>query len=232
VPGCDDAPVRILVVEDEPVIAQALVDGLRGEGYAVDHAPRGDDGLWMATEQHYDAIVLDVMLPGMNGFLVCRTLRERGNDTPILMLTAKDGEYDQAEGLDTGADDYVVKPFSFVVLLARLRALVRRGPAERPAVMQVGDLVLDPAERRCRRGDVELELTPREFSLLRFLMHHTGRAVTKREIVEGVWGDDELDPNVVQVYIGYLRRKVDEPFGTATIQTVRGIGYRVEAERR
>jgi len=224
--------VRILVVEDEPVIAQALVDGLRGEGYAVEHAARGDDGLWMATEHRFDAILLDVMLPGMNGYVVCRTLRERGIDTPILMLTAKDGEYDQAEGLDTGADDYVTKPFSFVVLLARLRALVRRGPSERPAVLQVGDLTLDPAERRCRRGDTDIDLTPREFALLRYLMHHVGRAVTKRDIVEGVWGDDDLDPNVVQVYVGYLRRKVDEPFGTNTIQTVRGVGYRVDAERR
>lgn len=224
--------MRILVVEDEPVIAQALVDGLRGEGYAVEHAARGDDGLWMATEHRFDAILLDVMLPGMNGYVVCRTLRERGIDTPILMLTAKDGEYDQAEGLDTGADDYVTKPFSFVVLLARLRALVRRGPSERPAVLQVGDLTLDPAERRCRRGDTDIDLTPREFALLRYLMHHVGRAVTKRDIVEGVWGDDDLDPNVVQVYVGYLRRKVDEPFGTNTIQTVRGVGYRVDAERR
>ena len=224
--------MRILIVEDEPVIAQALIDGLRGEGYAVDHTARGDDAVWMATEQRYDAILLDVMLPGMNGFLVCRTLRERGVTTPILMLTAKDGEYDQAEGLDTGADDYVTKPFSFVVLLARLRAMVRRGPSDRPAVLQLDDLTLDPSERRVRRGTVDIELTPREFSLLQYLMHHAGRAVTKRDIVEGVWGDDDLDSNVVQVYVGYLRRKVDEPFGTNTIQTVRGVGYRAEAERR
>ena len=224
--------MRILVVEDEPVIAQALVDGLRGEGYAVDHAPRGDDGLWMATEQHYDAIVLDVMLPGMNGFVVCRTLRERGNDTPILMLTAKDGEYDQAEGLDTGADDYVVKPFSFVVLLARLRALVRRGPSERPGRDAGGRPDPRPCRaplpswrHRARAHAARVRAAPVPHAPCR-------RAVTKREIVEGVWGDDELDPNVVQVYIGYLRRKVDEPFGTSTIQTVRGIGYRVEAERR
>jgi two-component system, OmpR family, response regulator len=225
-------PVRILIVEDEPVIAQALIDGLRGEGYAVDHTARGDDAVWMATEQRYDAMLLDVMLPGMNGFLVCRTLRERGVTTPILMLTAKDGEYDQAEGLDTGADDYVTKPFSFVVLLARLRAMVRRGPSDRPAVLQLDDLTLDPSERRVRRGTVDIELTPREFSLLQYLMHHAGRAVTKRDIVDGVWGDDDLDSNVVQVYVGYLRRKVDEPFGTNTIQTVRGVGYRAEAERR
>ncbi len=224
--------MRILIVEDEPVIAQALIDGLRGEGYAVDHTARGDDAVWMATEQRYDGILLDVMLPGLNGFLVCRTLRERGVTTPILMLTAKDGEYDQAEGLDTGADDYVTKPFSFVVLLARLRAMVRRGPSDRPAVLQLDDLTLDPSERRVRRGTVDIELTPREFSLLQYLMHHAGRAVTKRDIVEGVWGDDDLDSNVVQVYVGYLRRKVDEPFGTNTIQTVRGVGYRAEAERR
>lgn len=224
--------MRILIVEDEPVIAQALIDGLRGEGYAIDHTARGDDAVWMATEQRYDGILLDVMLPGMNGFLVCRTLRERGVGTPILMLTAKDGEYDQAEGLDTGADDYVTKPFSFVVLLARLRAMVRRGPSDRPAVLQLDDLTLDPSERRVRRGTVDIELTPREFSLLQYLMHHAGRAVTKRDIVEGVWGDDDLDPNVVQVYVGYLRRKVDEPFGANTIQTVRGVGYRAEAERR
>ncbi len=224
--------MRILIVEDEPVIAQALIDGLRGEGYAVDHTARGDDAVWMATEQRYDGILLDVMLPGLNGFLVCRTLRDRGVTTPILMLTAKDGEYDQAEGLDTGADDYVTKPFSFVVLLARLRAMVRRGPSDRPAVLQLDDLTLDPSERRVRRGTVDIELTPREFSLLQYLMHHAGRAVTKRDMVEGVWGDDDLDSNVVQVYVGYLRRKVDEPFGTNTIQTVRGVGYRAEAERR
>ncbi len=151
--------VRLLVVEDEPVIAQALVDGLRGEGYAVDHTARGDEAVWLATEQAYDAIVLDVMLPGMNGFLVCRTLRERGNRTPIVMLTAKDGEYDEAEGLDTGADDYVTKPFSFVVLLARLRAAMRGGPSARQPVLEVDGLRLDPAEHRCSRDGTEIELT-------------------------------------------------------------------------
>jgi len=223
--------MRVLVVEDEHVIASALINGLRGEGYVVDHADRGDDAVWMATEQRYDAIVLDIMLPGMNGLVVCRTLRERGVDSPILMLTAKDGEFDEAEGLDTGADDYVTKPFSFVVLLARLRSLLRRGPAERPAVLEVGDLRLDPAERRVTRGGTPIELTPREFSLLRYLMHHAGRAVTKQEIVDGVWGDEFIDANVVQVYVGYLRRKVDEPFGRNTFQTVRGVGYRLVAER-
>ncbi|MCB1001702.1 MAG: response regulator transcription factor [Acidimicrobiales bacterium] len=223
--------MRILVVEDEPLIARALVDGLRGEGYAVDHTARGDEAVWMATEQAYDAILLDVMLPGMNGYLVCRTLRQQGTTTPIVMLTAKDGEYDQAEGLDTGADDYVTKPFSFVVLLARLRAVMRRGQAARLPVLRVGGLELDPSDHRVTRDGVPIEVTPREFSLLRYLMHHAGRAVTKQELVEGVWGDDEIDANVVQVYVGYLRRKVDEPFGTATIQTVRGVGYRVDADR-
>jgi len=223
--------MRVLVVEDELVIAQALIDGLRGEGYAVDHTERGDEAVWMASEHRYDAVLLDIMLPGMNGYVVCRTLRERGIDTPILMLTAKDGDFDEAEGLDTGADDYLTKPFSFVVLLARLRALLRRGPSERSPTLRVGDLELDPAERRCHRGTVEIELTPREFALLRYLMHHIGRAVTKQEIIDHVWGDDELDPNIVQVYVGYLRRKIDEPFDTATITTVRGIGYRVEAGR-
>jgi two-component system, OmpR family, response regulator len=221
--------VRVLVVEDELVIADALINGLRGDGYVVEHATRGDDGLWMATEGGFDAIVLDIMLPGMNGFVVCRTLRERGIDTPILMLTAKDGEFDQAEGLDTGADDYVTKPFSFVVLSARLRALIRRGPSPRAATLHVDDLVLDPASRRCSRGDVEIELTPREFSLLHHLMHHVGRAVTKQELIDRVWGDDLMDPNVVQVYVGYLRRKVDEPFGTNNIATLRGVGYRIVA---
>lgn len=219
--------VRVLVVEDEPLIAKALIDGLRGEGYAVEHLSRGDEALWTLTESQFDAVVLDVMLPGMNGYVVCRMARERGITTPILMLTAKDGEYDQAEGLDTGADDYVTKPFSFVVLLARLRALMRRGPAERATVLTAGDLSLDPGLRRCTRGSQLIELTPREFSLLRYLMHHAGRAVTKQDLIDHVWGDDLMDPNIVQVYVGYLRRKVDEPFGTASIETVRGVGYRI-----
>jgi two-component system, OmpR family, response regulator len=219
--------VRVLVVEDEPVIAEALVNGLRAEAYSVDHTDRGDDALWRITEHRYDAIILDVMLPGMNGYVVCRTARERGITTPILMLTAKDGEYDQAEGLDTGADDYVTKPFSFVVLLARLRALLRRGPAERPTALVHGSLTLDPVTHRVNRDGVDIELTPREFALLRFLLHQPGRVITKQELIEHVWGDDLLDPNVVQVYVGYLRRKIDEPFGTTTVDTVRGVGYRV-----
>ncbi len=221
--------MRILIVEDEPLIARALREGLEAEGYAVDVSDRGDDGLWRATEHAYDAIVLDVMLPGMNGYVVCRELREKGINTPIMMLTAKDGDYDQAEGLDTGADDYMTKPFSLVVLLARLRALLRRGPAERPATLTAGDLSLDPADRVCRRGDDEIELTPREFSLLRYLMHRAGEPVSKQDLIEHVWAGDELDASVVQVYVGYLRRKIDEPYGRAAIETIRGIGYRLNA---
>lgn len=218
--------MRVLVVEDEELIAQSLADGLTAEGYVVEVATNGDDGFWMASEGTYDAIVLDVMLPGRNGYVVCRDLRAQGVMTPIMMLTAKDGEFDQAEGLDTGADDYLTKPFSFVVLTARLRALVRRGPAERPAVLELGSLRLDPARRSCERDGTPIELTPREFALLHYLLHNIGRPVTKQELIDHVWGD-ELDPNVLQVYIGYLRKKIDEPFGTETIATVRGVGYRI-----
>ena len=226
----DDEPVRILIVEDEPLIARAVKEGLESDGYAVDVADRGDDGLWRATEEDYDAIILDVMLPGMNGYVVCRELRSRGITTPVMMLTAKDGEFDQAEGLDTGADDYVTKPFSLVVLLARVRALVRRGPTERPAVLVAGDLVLDPAGRICRRGDEHIELTPREFSLLRYLMHRRGEPVSKQDLIEHVWADGAMEANVVQVYVGYLRRKIDEPFDRQAIETVRGHGYRLAAD--
>ena len=222
--------VRVLIVEDEPLIAKALEAGLTADGYGVDVADRGDVGLWQATENDYDAIILDVMLPGMNGFKVCRELRAAGVTTPIMMLTAKDSEYDQAEGLDTGADDYVTKPFSMVVVAARLRALIRRGPTERAALLEAGDLVLDPADRSVKRGDTAIDLTPREFSLLRYLLHRKGEPVTKRELVEHVWADDELEDNVVQVYVGYLRRKVDEPFDRSAIETVRGIGYRLAAD--
>lgn len=222
--------MRILVVEDETLIAKTIRTGLVAEGYAVDVAETGTDGLWQATEETYDAIILDLMLPGMSGFKVCTELRSRGVTTPIMMLTAKDGEFDQAEGLDSGADDYVTKPFSFVVLLARLRALIRRGPSERPAVLTAGDLTLDPADRICRRGDEEIDLTPREFSLLRYLLHRAGEPVSKNELIEHVWSDEVLEPNVVQVYVGYLRRKIDEPFDRAAIETVRGFGYRLAAD--
>ncbi len=220
--------MRILVVEDEELIAASLRDGLTAEGYAVDLADNGDDGYWRASEGDYDAILLDVLLPGRNGYVVCRDLRAQGVTTPIMMLTAKDGDFDQAEGLDTGADDYLTKPFSFVVLTARLRALIRRGPTQRLPVLELGTLRLDPARRSCERSGVAIELTPREFTLLEFLLHHVGRPISKQELIDHVWGD-ELDPNVLQVYVGYLRRKIDEPFGTETIETVRGVGYRVRA---
>ncbi len=222
--------MRVLVVEDETLIARALSEGLEADGYAVDVVHRGDDGLWMATEHDYDAIILDLMLPGMNGYVVCRELRAAGVATPIMMLTAKDGEFDQAEGLDTGADDYVTKPFSLVVLLARLRALIRRGPTDRPPTLQAGDLVLDQAARTCHRGDDEIELTPREFALLRYLLHRVGEPVSKRDLIRHVWADDELEDSVIQVYIGYLRRKIDEPYGRSAIETIRGHGYRLAGD--
>ncbi len=215
-------------MEDERLLAGALKRGLEAEGYAVDVAPDGRDGLWRAREQSYDAMVLDIMLPGMNGFQVCSTLRGEGNWTPILMLTAKDGEYDEAEALDTGADDFLSKPFSYVVLLAHLRALLRRGARQRPAVLSVGDLRLDPAARSVERGDERLHLTAREFGVLEYLMRHPGEAVSKVDLLEHVWdvGYDG-DPNVVEVYVGYLRRKIDAPFCRHTIETVRGAGYRL-----
>lgn len=223
--------MRILVVEDEELLASAIAQGLRDEGFAVDVAATGTDGLWQAREHAYDVIVLDILLPGTNGFQVCATLRAEGNWVPILMLTAKDGELDEAEALDTGADDFLSKPFSFVVLVARIRALLRRGRRERPSVLVAGDLTLDPAEHRCRRGDVPVELTPREFSLLEYLMRFAGEAVGKREILTHVWGEDfDGDPNIVEVYVGYLRRKIDHAFGRAAIETVRGVGYRLAAD--
>ena len=220
----------MLLVEDEHLIARATTEALQAEGYAVDVAARGDEGLWLGLENAYDVIVLDVMLPGMNGFKVCSELREADVDTPILMLTAKDGEFDEAEGLDTGADDYMTKPFSLTVLLAHLRALVRRGPAARRSVLSAGDLRLDPGERTCQRGDQTIELTPREFSMLRYLMHRLGEPVSKQDLLDHVWSDDELDTNVVQVYAGYLRKKIDTPFGRTALETVRGYGYRLNAD--
>ena len=220
--------MRILVVEDEERLARSLARGLEADGFAVDVALDGTDGLWMARENDYDALVLDLMLPGVNGFKLCATLRAEEDWTPILMLTAKDGELDEAEALDTGADDYLTKPFSHTVLVARLRALMRRGAPERPAVLSAGDLRLDPASRRCLRGDVEVILTPREASVLEYLLRHVGAVRSKRDILDHVWDDDfEGDPNIVEVYIRHLRRKLDEPFGRAAFETVRGAGYRV-----
>jgi two-component system OmpR family response regulator len=222
--------VRILVVEDEPRLAGSLRAGLEAEGFAVDVAPDGGEALWFASENAYDVVLLDLMLPVMNGYQVCAQLRADGNWTPILMLTAKDGEWDQVEALDTGADDYVTKPFSFDVLLARIRSLVRRGVTERPVRIAVGDLVLDPATKSVTRAGDEVRLTARELALLEFLMRRSGDVVTKQQIMANVWDYDfEGDPNIVEVYVGRLRRKVDKPFGRDDIETLRGSGYRLRA---
>ncbi|HWS34707.1 MAG TPA: response regulator transcription factor [Actinoplanes sp.] len=223
--------MRVLVVEDEKRLAWSLRVGLEAEGFAVDLAADGTDGLWMARENDYDVIVLDLMLPGINGYKVCSTLREDGDWTPILMLTAKDGEWDQVEGLDTGADDYMTKPFSFPILVARLRAVARRGARERPVQLVAGDLRIDPAARRVWRGDTGIELTAREFSLLAFLARNTGDVVSKRQILEAVWDVDfDGDPNIVEVYVRHLRNKIDRPFGREAIQTIRGAGYRLGSD--
>jgi DNA-binding response OmpR family regulator len=223
--------VRVLVIEDEVGLADALVLGLSGEGFAVEAVHDGLEGLWRARERQYDAVVLDLLLPGMNGYEVCRTLRAEGVWTPILILTAKDGEYDEAEALDTGADDFLAKPFSFVVLVSRLRALHRRGAIPRPPVLEVGDLVVDPMTRQCSRDGTPISLTAREFDLLEALARRPGAVRSKVDLLQAVWGDDfDGEPNVVEVYVGYLRRKIDLPFGRQSLQTVRGVGYRVTAD--
>jgi DNA-binding response OmpR family regulator len=223
--------MRVLVVEDEKRLAMGLRKGLEAEGFAVDVALTGTDGLWLAREQPYDAIVLDIMLPEVNGYQVCSTLRDEGNWSPILMLTAKEGEWDEVEALDTGADDYLTKPFSFAVLLARLRALLRRGARERPVVLEAGDLRLDPAARTVWRGDAALDLTAREMALLEFLLRRKGEVVSKREVLDHVWDYDfEGDPNIVEVYVRHLRNKLDRPFARHAIETVRGAGYRLDAD--
>ena len=225
------AGMRVLVVEDEGQLAEGLRAGLCADGFAVDVALNGIDGLWLAREEPFDAIVLDLMLPGLNGYRVCQTLRAEGIWTPILMLTAKDGEWDEVEGLDTGADDYLTKPFSHAVLVARLRALLRRGGRERPAVLSAGDLRLDPASRRAWRGDTELALTSRELSLLEFLLRRRGEVLSKSEILGHVWPFDfDGDANIVEVYVRHLRDKADRPFGRAAIETLRGAGYRLAAD--
>ena len=220
--------MKVLMVEDEARLADTVRHGLAAEGFSVDIARDGVNGLWKAKEKVYDAIVLDIMLPGLNGYKVCEQLRTAGVWTPVLMLTAKDGDYDQTDAFELGADDYLTKPFSFIILVARLRALIRRGAPERPTVLQAGDLSLDPARRRVERNGTEVRLTPREFGLLEFLIRHRGDVVSKTDILEGVWDAHyEGDPNVVEVYVGYLRRKIDQPFNRRAIQTVRGVGYRL-----
>ena len=219
------------MVEDEVRLAQALQRGLRAEGFAVDIATDGEAGLHLAREEPYDAVILDVMLPKVSGYQVCRTLRAERNWVPVLMLSAKDGEFDQADGLDVGADDYLTKPFSYVVLVARLRALLRRSARPRPTVLTAGDLSLDPARHVASRGGSEITLTPREFALLELFLRRPDEVLPKAEILTHVWDAHyDGDPNVVEVYVGYLRRKIDAPFGRNALQTVRGAGYRLAAD--
>ncbi|MEU9026511.1 response regulator transcription factor [Streptomyces sp. NPDC048383] len=223
--------MRVLVVEDERRLAVALQRGLQSEGFTVDVAHDGLQGLWMATEHDYELIVLDIMLPGLNGYRVCAKLRAAGNESGILMLTAKDGEYDEAEALDTGADDFLSKPFSYLVLVARLRALARRTGRRSPQVLRCGDLVIDPARRSCARDGTDIRLTAREFAVLECLARRSGEVVPKRDILEQVWDSAfEGDPNVVEVHVSAVRRKIDAPFGRAALETVRGAGYRLAAD--
>jgi two-component system OmpR family response regulator len=220
--------LKILIVEDDLKIAAGVRRGLEREGFTVDVAADGDDGWWMATEGTYDLIVLDIMLPSRNGYEICRDLRAAGDWTPVLMLTAKSGELDEAEALDTGADDYVVKPFAFVSLVARVRALVRRSAGRDARPLEVGDLHLDAAQRRVWRGGDEVRLTTRQFDVLEFLVRRAGQVLTKDEILRGVWSYDfDGDPNIVEVYVRRLRTRIDEPFGRHSIETVRGAGYRL-----
>jgi DNA-binding response OmpR family regulator len=220
--------MRLLLVEDETSLAETLAAGLRADGFTVDVEGDGVDGLARVQTTDYDAIVLDIMLPGMSGYEVVRRLRAARVWTPVLMLTAKDGEYDEADALDLGADDYLTKPFSYVVLLAHLRAVIRRGAPERPVALTAGDLVLDPATRTCRRGATEIDLTPREFAVLEYLMRRRDEVVPKADIMANVWDTAyDGDPNIVEVYVGYLRRKIDAPFARRSIDTVRGVGYRL-----
>jgi two-component system, OmpR family, response regulator len=222
--------MRVLVVEDDVKMAGLLRRGLVEEGHAADIAASGDDALWMAAAVAYDAIVLDVMLPGRDGFEVCRRLRERGVWSPVLMLTARDAVEDRIAGLDAGADDYLPKPFSFAELLARLRALVRRGAAERPTVLEVGDLRLDPATRQAWRGEQEIRLSAKEFSLLETFMRRPGQVLSRYQLLEHTWDYGyENRSNVVDVYVRYLRDKIDRPFGRDSLETVRGVGYRLRA---
>ena len=223
--------MRVLVVEDDARMARAIARGLRYEGLVVDVAPDGEAALLSAGAVAYEAIVLDVMLPGLDGFGTCRRLREEGNWVPVLMLTARDAVEDRVRGLDGGADDYLTKPFSLAELVARLRALARRGPVERPAVLEAGSLRLDPATREVRRGDVPIELSAREFGLLETFMRRPGQVLSRMQLLEAAWDlGYEQRSNVVEVYVAYLRDKVDRPFGVRSIETVRGAGYRLRRD--
>jgi DNA-binding response OmpR family regulator len=224
--------VRILVVEDDPDVASVVRRTFEGEGFSVDVATNGPDGLWQANNDQYDAVVLDLQLPGLSGYRVCEQMRAAGTWTPVLMLTAKDGEYDEADGLDLGADDYLTKPFSTVVLVSRVRALLRRGAPPRPTVLAVGDLRLDPASGDCWRGEREVQLTPRERALLETLMRHPEQVLSKAQLLDHVWGSSfDGDDNVVEVYLGYLRKKIDRPPDRPVLETVRGFGYRLRPDR-
>ena len=223
--------VRVLVVEDEPKLARLLQRGLVEEGHAADVAGTGEDAIWMAGAAPYDAIVLDVMLPGLDGFEICRALREAGVWSPVLFLTARDEVESRIEGLDSGADDYLVKPFSFAELLARLRALVRRVPPERPVVLEVGDLRLDPGSHRAWRGEVEIELSSKEFALLEAFMRRPGQALSRLQLLESAWDIGyESRSNLVEVYVRYLRQKIDRPFGRHALETVQRVGYRLRED--
>jgi two-component system, OmpR family, response regulator len=223
-------PVRVLVVEDEVELLSLIRKGLREEGLLADVAIKGEDAIWMAAATLYDVIVLDVMLPGIDGFETCRRLREQGVSSPIVMLTARDAVEDRIEGLDTGADDYMSKPFDFGELLARLRALARRGPAEHRTALRVGDLELEPATRRVRRGEQAISLSVKEFQLLEVFMRHPGEVLSRYQLLEGAWDMGyENRSNVIDVYVRYLREKIDRPFGIETLQTVRGAGYRLKS---
>jgi two-component system OmpR family response regulator len=225
------AAMRILIVDDEPKLARLLARGLGEEGHAADIAATGEEALWMARAAPYDAIVLDVMLPDLDGFAVCKELRARGQWTPVLMLTARDAVADRIQGLDTGADDYLLKPFAFTELLARLRALVRRGQSERPTLLEAGDLRLDPAARRVWRGDAEIDLSAKEFALLELFLRHAGEALSRVQLLDGAWDMAfESRSNVIEVYVRYLREKIDRPFGRSALETVRGVGYRLRAD--
>jgi two-component system OmpR family response regulator len=223
--------MRVLIVEDQVKMASLLRRALRGDGVAADVAVKGEDALWMAGSTSYDAIVLDVMLPGIDGFETCRRLRGDGIWTPVLMLTARDGLHDRIAGLDGGADDYLTKPFALGELQARLRALARRGPIERPPVLEAGDLRLDPAARRVWRGETEVEVSTKGFALLEILMRRPGAVVSRFELLEGAWDNEyEHRSNVIDVHIRQLRERVDQPFGVRSIETVRGVGYRLRKD--
>lgn len=229
---CHREAVRILVVDDDPSLVRALRRGLEAEGFAVDVAVDGEEAVQRTEDAGYDVIVLDVMLPGVDGYAVCSRLREQGDWTPILMLTARNGEQDEAGALDIGADDFLAKPFSYAVLLARLRALLRRDQVERPAVLSVGDLSLDPAGHQAWRGETPIPLTPRQFSLLEVFMRQPGQVLSKAEILEHVWDlEFEGDPNIVEVYVRQLRQRIDLPFGRSSLQTVRLVGYRLDPDQ-